>query len=155
MSPRPPRFWENVDKSGECWIWTAALDQDGYGKCRYGGSVQRAHRVAWDMLVGPIPDGLHLDHLCRVRACVNPMHLEPVTNRVNLLRGDTHAARNAAKTHCPKGHEYTDENTQRKSNGSRICRTCSNRKETCAECGASISRAGLRRHERNLHGVAA
>lgn len=154
MSPRPPRFWENVDKSGECWVWTAALDQDGYGTCRRGGT-KRAHRVAYEELVGPIPDGLVVDHLCRNRACVNPLHLEPVTNRVNLLRGDTAAARNAAKTHCPQGHEYTDANTQRKSNGARICRTCSNRKETCAECGASISRSSMRRHERNLHGVAA
>ena len=154
MSPRPPRFWENVNKTESCWIWTAALDQDGYGKCRRDG-VKRAHRVAYEELVGPIPAGLHLDHLCRVRECVNPEHLQPVTNLLNLMRGQTFAAINAAKTHCPKGHEYTPENTQRKANGSRICRTCSNRKETCAECGASISRSGLRRHERNLHGVAA
>ena len=154
MSPKPPRFWENVDKTAECWFWTAALDQDGYGKCRRDG-VKRAHRVAYEELVGPIPNGLSLDHLCRNRACVRPDHLEPVTNRENLMRGATFAALNAAKTHCPQGHEYTDENTCRKSNGSRICRTCSNRKETCATCGATISRSGMRRHERNLHGVAA
>lgn len=156
MSPRPPRFWENVVKGARdgCWIWTAALDRDGYGRCRRDGG-KRAHRVAYEELIGPIPEGLVIDHLCRVRACVNPAHLEPVANLDNLMRGQTLAAINAAKTHCPRGHEYTSENTQRKSNGSRICRTCSNRKETCAECGASISRAGLRRHERNLHGVAA
>lgn len=75
-------------------------------------------------LVAPIPDDLTLDHLCRVRACVNPDHMEPVTIRENALRGETAAARNAAQTHCPQGHEYTGENTYVTTAGSRRCRTC-------------------------------
>ena len=147
MSPKPPRFWENVIQSGDCWLWTAALDRDGYGRCRSG----RAHRWAYEAMVGPIPDGLVIDHLCRVRACVNPSHLDPVPNRINLLRGMSLAAKNTAVTHCPQDHDYTEANTSYKANGARICRTCSNRKETCAVCNAVISRAGMRRHERNLH----
>ena len=154
MSPKPPRFWENVIQSGDCWLWTAALDRYGYGRCRHNGT-QRAHRVAYEQMVGPIPDGLVIDHLCRVRACVNPSHLDPVPNRINLLRGMTLAAKNAAVTHCPDGHAYTEANTSHKASGARICLTCSNRKETCAMCNAVISRAGMRRHERNLHPILA
>src|SRR5690606_7991791 len=85
---------------------------------------------AYELLVGPISAGLYLDHLCRTPRCVNPHHLEPVTARENSLRGETVLARNLAKTHCPSGHEYTQENTYRAGpakktpNGSRQCRTC-------------------------------
>lgn len=103
-------FWSLVDKSGDCWIWTGAFAvRTGYGKAGRRGS---AHRVAYELLVGPIPEGQQLDHLCRVRLCVNPDHLEPVTSQENLLRGETHAAKNAAKTHCYRGHDLTGDNVR-------------------------------------------
>jgi hypothetical protein len=124
--PMPDRFWSKVDRRGpdDCWPWTAALTGDGYGRIR-GTSGQRimAHRLAYELSVGPIPDGLTIDHLCRVRACCNPAHLEPVTNRENIRRGEGLAVLNAAKTHCPQGHPYDEANTQWVG-GMRKCRIC-------------------------------
>jgi len=84
-----PRFWARVDKAapGGCWIWTGAVEGKGYGAPSINGVKRPAHRLAYEDLVGPVPEGLHLDHLCRVRRCVNPAHLEPVTSRENTLRG--------------------------------------------------------------------
>ena len=108
-----------------CWVWTAYRDRDGYGVVSdTSNRGRRAHRAVYELHVGPIPEGLQLDHLCRNTGCVNPAHLEPVTCRVNLLRGDTVNARNAQKTHCKRGHEFTPENTGRQPRG-RYCRTCS------------------------------
>lgn len=117
------RFWSKVDTTGECWLWTSRIERSGYGRFKSSGKYHYAHRVAYGLAVGPIPDGLTIDHLCRVRNCVNPAHLEPVTQRENTLRGEGVAARNARKTHCPQGHEYTLENTC-VSRGLRHCRTC-------------------------------
>lgn len=80
------RFWAKVDTSGSCWLWTGAVS-GGYGSLGIDGKQYRAHRVAYEWLVGPIPTGLFLDHLCRTPLCVNPVHLEPVTNRENVMRG--------------------------------------------------------------------
>ena len=108
------RFWPKVNKDGPiwnetpCWVWTAAKTW-GYGSFRIGGKgslMAKAHRVAYELLVGPVPDGLDLDHLCRNRACVNPAHLEPVTRQTNLLRGHGLTAAHASATHCPQGHPY-------------------------------------------------
>ena len=104
------RFRTKVDRSAgddACWSWLGARSQTGYGRFWVDGKTVKAHRWAYEHLVGPIPDGLTIDHLCRVRSCVNPAHLEPVSNRVNVLRGDAPAARNARKTHCVRGHEFT------------------------------------------------
>ena len=106
--PFADRFWEKVDKTGPngCWLWTGACSRRGYGAILADFPDRRmlcAHRAAYEMLVGPIPDGLQLDHLCRNRPCVNPAHLEPVTGRENVLRGTGFAAENAAKTHCVRG----------------------------------------------------
>lgn len=110
-----------------CWEWQGYVNKYGYGDAgrRIDGKYRHimAHRLAYLTLVGPIPEGMQLDHLCRNRRCVNPAHLEPVTCKENLLRGETHAAANAAKTECPKGHPYDDGNTVRKSGG-RSCRAC-------------------------------
>lgn len=120
------RFWSKVDKTaaGGCWEWTASKTKNGYGKFRWGAGEKLPHRFAYELLVGPIPSGLHIDHLCRNRACCNPDHLEPVTNRENLLRGDTIPARHAAKTHCPKGHPYAGDNLYIDPTGKRGCLTC-------------------------------
>jgi len=106
-----------------CWQWTGATNKGGYGSLRWEGRFPYAHRVVYELLVGPIPKGMQLDHLCRNRACVRPDHLEPVTCRENVLRGDGIAANNARKTHCPQGHEYTEENTY-VNHGRRFCRMC-------------------------------
>jgi hypothetical protein len=121
------RLFSRVSNLGGqgCWTWTGSHNL-GYGQIQAGArSSARVHRVAYEMLVGPIPNGLSLDHLCRNRSCVRPSHLEPVTNRVNVLRGAGLAAANAAKTHCIRGHEFTPENTYltRKGRDCRICHT--------------------------------
>jgi len=131
--PRPlaERLWEKIDLRGsdECWLWLAAKS-DGYGKISTAAPRRtlRAHRVAYELLVGPVPDGLQLDHLCRNRACCNPAHMEPVTRRENLVRGEGFAAKCAAATHCPHGHPYDEENTYRCRKG-RHCRACKRRRD--------------------------
>ena len=129
------RFWEKVNKNGPvvredlgpCWVWLGKTD-DGYGRFKISiDGVSRAFtasRIAYEIVEGLIPPGLSLDHLCRNRICVRPSHLEPVTNRVNVLRGNGACARNAAKTACPKGHPYNRENTRIDRVGGRVCRTC-------------------------------
>lgn len=123
------RLGEKID-FGDCWEWTAAKDPMGYGRVSqptYGESL--AHRAVWVHVVGPIPDGLHLDHLCRNRACVNPDHLEPVTQRENSLRGDGPAGTRARQTECIRGHAFDEKNTYYSKNGTRGCRACHNRRE--------------------------
>lgn len=106
-----------------CWIWQATTNEFGYGRLTIEGRTLYAHRVSYEAFVGPIPDGLHLDHLCRVTSCVNPAHLEPVTCQINTLRGEGFAAKNAQKDECPSGHPYNAENTYH-CKGRRYCRTC-------------------------------
>ena len=120
----PERIAEkfSVDPSG-CWLWSATITGKGSGQVQFEGKRQKAHRVLYQILRGPIPEGLTLDHLCRNRACVNPWHCEAVPLGVNLLRGIGFAAINAAKTHCKKGHEFTPQNTYRSKVG-RECRIC-------------------------------
>jgi hypothetical protein len=107
-----------------CWLWHGATTVGGYGVC--GGRKHRsyAHRWSYEHFVGPIPDGLEIDHLCRVRCCVNPDHLEPVTHEENLRRGESPAARCSRLTHCPAGHAYDEANTMRRADGSRECHAC-------------------------------
>src|SRR6266850_8435097 len=110
------RFMEKVtiDISG-CWLWQGAKHPKGYGSFHAGPKQHGAgaHRVAWELCRGPIPEGLTIDHLCKVKHCVNPAHLEPVTARENTLRSDNPAMQNARATHCVDGHEWTAENTLR------------------------------------------
>lgn len=118
------RFWAFVDRSGDCWIWTGSLTHNGYGRFWYRGKQRRAHRVIYELEVGPIPDGHQVDHLCGNPRCVRPTHLEAVTPRENVLRGDTIVAANIAKTHCPQGHPYSGNNLVRLQRGWRGCRAC-------------------------------
>jgi hypothetical protein len=111
------RFWEKVDKSGDCWIWTGVLNHGYGGFAPIHGLLVLTHRFAYELLIGPIPEGLQLDHLCRVRSCVNPAHLEPVTQKENNRRAQ------AIKTHCPSGHPYDEVNTYLWQ-GRRKCREC-------------------------------
>lgn len=105
-------FWAKVKPTeNSCWEWQAVLNNNGYGRIRVKPRLLMAHRVAYEAMVGPIPDGLHLDHLCRNRSCVNPDHLEPVSNLENWSRGNSPTLAHAQKTHCKNGHEFTAENT--------------------------------------------
>lgn len=114
------RFWSNVDKSGDCWIWKKSVNSDGYGNFCAGGKVLKAHRVAYET-IRPVTEGMQLDHLCRVRRCVRPDHLEEVTQAQNLSRG---IYWQQGKTHCPAGHEYNESNTIITVRGWRVCRRC-------------------------------
>ena len=120
------RFMRFVDKRiNGCWVWTAYIERNGYGRFMpVKGKNCWAHRISYELHVGPIPQGLHLDHLCKNRACCNPAHLQPVTQRENNLRSNGLTALNAVKTHCKRGHEFTDENTFRRKNGKRNCVAC-------------------------------
>jgi len=115
------RVTPRLNMEGECWVWTGAKS-DGYGQVRLKGNARSGyvHRLVYEHYRGPVPDGLQIDHLCRNRACANPSHLEPVTQRENLLRGATITAAAAARTHCTKGHPLDG---RRK--GGRYCLTCS------------------------------
>ena len=116
-----------IEKGSDCWAWRGDHTAHGYGRITHKGKTYRAHRVVYEHFVGPIPEGLVIDHLCRNHGCVNPAHLEPVTNRVNVVvRGRTVTAANARKTHCKRGHTFDDTNTRRRRNGSRACRRCEN-----------------------------
>jgi len=108
-----------------CLIWDGPINPNGYGRTQVGGKTQMAHRAAWEQVHGPIPEGLEIDHLCRVRACVNPDHLEAVTHVVNVRRG----LGNQTKTHCPQGHAYDEANTRITPAGRRSCRACNRERQ--------------------------
>ena len=114
-----------VTESG-CWIWMKCVLSCGYGQIVIARKPRSAHRTSYEVFRGPIPEGLQLDHLCRVRSCVNPDHLEAVTARENTLRTDGPTARNARLTHCKRGHEFLLDNVKRRPSRptERACRTC-------------------------------
>lgn len=119
------RFIAKIDFTDTCWEWNGGVNPNGYGLFGVRRKSTLAHRVSYNWFIGEIPEGLTLDHLCRVRHCVNPDHLEPVTNRENCLRGISPAAINARKTHCMRGHEFTPENTRGyPGRVGRRCRAC-------------------------------
>lgn len=112
---------KTVTTESGCWEWQGKRHIRGYGVVCHQDREYRAHRVFYEALIGPIPEGLDIDHLCRNRACVNPEHMEPITRAENVMRGMSPAAQNARKTHCPKGHSLADAYG---SPGRRECRTC-------------------------------
>lgn len=112
-----------------CWEWTGRLDRGGYGVIglyKDGGQLIRgAHRVSYELYVNEIPEGKQIDHLCRVRSCINPEHLEPVTSKENTMRSSIAPATiNSRKTHCVNGHEFTEENVYTCKEGHRRCKSC-------------------------------
>lgn len=127
-TPDGIRFIAKVEMAGpdECWLWKASL-RLGYGRIWVGGSLLSAHRVAYERATGPIKDGLCLDHLCRIKHCVNPSHLDQVTQKENVRRGEAGMI-NKSKTHCFRGHSFSGNNlyVYKSSNGreQRRCRSC-------------------------------
>lgn len=119
--PMIDRFFLQVEKTDTCWNWVGVIKAGGYG---WFGMNGQAHRFAYRNLVGEIPAGLELDHLCRNRKCVNPSHLEPVTHYENVFRGESQFGINARKTHCIRGHEFDSANTYINKRGGRVCREC-------------------------------
>jgi len=120
------RFWEKVAVGlpEMCWEWQASGWANGYGAFCVNGKNTTAHRAAWEIHNGPIPDGLHIDHICKNRRCVNPDHLRAVTPRDNVtLNSESVVAANRTKTHCSRGHEFNEDNT-RWTGGTRSCRAC-------------------------------
>ena len=146
--PVVDRFWEKVDLSdpGGCWPWAGSLRSYGYGQFSISHSVNAfAHRVAYEILVGPIPAGLTLDHLCRNRRCVNPAHLEPVTMRENILRGTSFSAQAARRTHCPFGHPY---------DGVVVETFAAHAQRICTRCKAAATRRYRAKNRVRLNAVA-
>ena len=135
----PESFWARVDKSANCWLWTGSINNAGYGRiARSGDGVGGlAHRISYELEAGPIPAGLEIDHLCRVRACVNPAHLEPVTRAENVRRAA------AAITHCRQGHEYAPENTyidpRTRKRQCRVCNRLPGRRQRAARRESSVA----------------
>jgi len=119
------RFWSKVSIGDDCWLWQGAKDTCGYGNFNLSGQYWKSHRLAYTFFRGPITEGFELDHLCKTRNCVRPSHMEPVTHRVNVLRGECFSAKNAQKTHCPQGHPYSGDNLYiNPSSGGRCCKSC-------------------------------
>ena len=134
--PVAERFWEKVNKDGpamnkelgSCWLWTSSITGHGYGYFWTGAANRPAHLWLYEHINGVVPPGLELDHLCAVKPCVRPSHIEAVTHRVNCIRADA-GANMRIKTHCPRGHEYDEVNTYIKANdGGRDCRICTRRR---------------------------
>jgi hypothetical protein len=130
----PERFWRHVNQQGPvseyrpdlgpCWLWDGKPNEKGYGTFRTEIGMRPAHCVAYILVIGPIPIDRVLDHLCRVPACVNPYHLEPITSVENTMRGKGIAVINGSKLYCPNGHQYTTTNTSKLTNGWRRCKIC-------------------------------
>lgn len=123
MTPED-RFWTQTTPAGECLIWTGTVCSNGYGAIMIDKRKRSAHRYAYELLVGPIPPGLTIDHLCRNPTCVAPTHLEPVTMAENIRRGRSPSAKNLIKTHCKRDHPLSGDNLYLRRGGGRTCVQC-------------------------------
>lgn len=133
------RFFAKIEPSPECWVWEGSKSSPGYGHFGLDNKTPASHRVAYEWFVGPIPEGLQLDHLCRNPSCVNPAHLEPVTPKENVQRG----LAGRLRTHCKHGHKFTHANTVVDYRGHRNCLAC-RWSGGCRDCGTTISRYSTR-----------
>lgn len=166
--PTIERFWKYVtpEPNSGCWLWSAFVDSSGYGAFSVGldwqatdkkSRIHKAHRVSYEINVGPIPEGLQLDHICRVRSCVNPDHLRPVTAQQNIQYAGPYisaAHRNRKKTECPHGHPYSPENTLILKHGWRRCGVCHRAhvaKQSARKLDARRSKKIAALHAANLH----
>lgn len=120
----PESFWDKVspEPTSGCWLWTGSLSRKGYAQWRYKGFLTYAHRAALEA-DGGVPTE-STDHLCRQKCCVNPEHLEFVTAKVNSFRARKAPEAKPVKTHCPRGHEYTKDNSLQRPRGTVECREC-------------------------------
>jgi hypothetical protein len=118
------RFWSKVEKTNYCWNWKGRLNGGGYGQFWYKRKRVLSHRIAYEFIKGKISEKMTIDHLCRNRSCVNPNHMEVVTNKENILRGISPCAINSKKTHCKRGHKFSGDNLRINTNNSRSCREC-------------------------------
>jgi hypothetical protein len=116
--------WCLPEPNSGCWLWTHSLTKDGYGRLNLGHKETVAHKGMYEIVKGPVPSGLELDHLCRTRACINPDHLEPVTEKENCRRSTSLASRRSRQTECLRGHPFDSANTYRTKRGWRQCRAC-------------------------------
>ncbi|MEU5330906.1 HNH endonuclease signature motif containing protein [Streptomyces parvus] len=136
------RFLDKISESESgCWEWTGHVKPNGYGQVRINRRPLHAHRVAYEAMRGPIPPGLVIDHLCRNRRCVRPEHLEPVSHRTNILRGEGPAARHARQTHCLRGHPFNAANTYVSPRGARNCRACRAERKRTGHDRQGVTRA--------------
>jgi hypothetical protein len=155
--PAAERFWTKVRKTPTCWIWEGCRNKLGYGLFYVSpGKKAKAHRFAYETLVGPIPEGKELDHVkargCVGPQCVNPAHLEPVTHRENLMRADSVTARAARAIHCPQGHPYDAANTYHAPQGGRRCRECARQSSAVARAKRTPEQqAAMRQYLRDYH----
>lgn len=125
------RFWRFVDKSNDCWIWMGSDNGTEYGKFWLDGKTIYAHRISYFLKYGKIEPGYEIDHLCKNRRYVNPLHLEKVTGKINRNRGNSASGLNIKRTHCSKGHELTENNLCENylSRGQRVCKICKQEQE--------------------------
>ena len=149
------RFWTKVtvDPDSNCWLWTGALNSRGYGQWAVEGVSKSIHRLTYEAFRGDIPEGLTIDHLCRVKHCCNPWHMEVVTVAVNNQRKV--GAGSPSATHCLRGHEYTPENTAHNGAGNRYCRTCNNARKRKHPEGMGRKIGAAKRQERRRAELAA
>lgn len=150
------RFNSRVDKTlWGCWLWRGRLDRDGYGIFYLRGKSRKAHRVAYATAHAMyMPPDMVIDHVCRVRSCVNPAHMDLVTSRENNIRGSGVTSKNRKALRCKNGHLFTEETTYYSTAG-RTCKPCAIAracaKVPCPECGKSLAKGGMRAHIRTQH----